>query len=104
MSVTIIIWFSVIKDVVHTMTIDGSGKYLVCAGLCKNIGVWTLQDNGQWSHYINLPKYKTPATALAIRPNTLNVAVTFADNKVKYLQSLSSITNVYIFSNIYYYR
>lgn len=71
-----------VKDVVNTMVIDDSGKYLVCAGLCGNIGVWSLKENGLWSHYINLPKYKIPATALAIRPNSLNVAVVFSDTKI----------------------
>lgn len=78
----IILSITVIKDLVHTIVLDDTGKYLVCAGLCHNVGVWTLQENGQWSHYINLPKYKIPITALAIRPNSANVAAAFADNKV----------------------
>lgn len=74
-----------IKDSLNQVEISHCGQYLVCSGLCGNIGVWKLQvhkKKSQWKHLLNLPKYKLAPTALAIHRNTPKIVVSFADSKV----------------------
>lgn len=75
----------VLQDSVCQLKLSHCGKYLICAGLCCNIGVWKLntqKKKSQWKHLLNLPKYKLPPTALAIHRNTPKLVAAFADSKV----------------------
>lgn len=70
-----------LKDCVHLACISDCSQYIVFAGLCYNISVWKL-DGNEWRHYKNLPKYKLPATSLAIREDSSILVVSFSDQKV----------------------
>lgn len=79
---------AIIEDTISQIEISQCGKYLVCAGLCGNIGVWKLhtqRKKAHWKHLLNLPKYKLPPTALAIHRNSPKLVATFADSKVHLL-------------------
>lgn len=78
----------VLADSLNHAELSHCGQYLVCSGLCGNIGVWKLQTQrkiSQWKHLLNLPKHKVAPTALAIHRNAPKVVVAFADSKVLYL-------------------
>lgn len=78
----------VLADSLNHAEVSHCGQYLVCSGLCGNIGVWKLQTQrkkSQWKHLLNLPKHKVAPTALAIHRNAPKVVVAFADSKVLYL-------------------
>lgn len=87
----------VLQDSICQIEISACGKYLVCAGLCCNIGVWksgTQRRKVQWNHLLNLPKYKLPPTALGIHRNTPKLVVAFADSKVCKIKKISSVNAV----------
>lgn len=77
---------SVIKESIHILTISPCGKYLVCAGLCNNISVWTFVISStvidSWKHFIKLPQYKVPPTSISIRPNSSTLAAVFPDRQL----------------------
>lgn len=74
---------SVLADSVKHVEISECGQFMVCSGLCSNIGVWKFQSNKQqWNHLLNLPKHKSIPTALTIHRHTPKVVVAFADSKV----------------------
>lgn len=70
-----------IKDVVHLMVVDDTGKYLACSDVECNIGIWMTNKNSIFKHYINLPKYKHPPTSIAFRPDTSTIVAVFPDRK-----------------------
>lgn len=70
-----------IKDVINLITISPCGKYLVVAGTCRIISVWTKTKKG-WQHHLNLPKYIVPTTAIAIHYYKPCIVATFSDGKI----------------------
>lgn len=72
-------WFA---DRVHLTAISEDDNYLVCASLCGAIVVFKREKFGKWKRLTTLPKYKLPATAIAIQPNSPVLAAVFPDHKI----------------------
>lgn len=68
-------------DLIHKIEVSKSGKFLIIASLCGGVSIWCLKK-GKYIHETNLPKHKSPVTAMTIHQNQAKLVIAFSDNKV----------------------
>ncbi|CAH1964658.1 unnamed protein product [Acanthoscelides obtectus] len=72
-----------IKDTITFLQISSCGKYILIGDTSSNIVLWTSTSKRKiWTSHCKLPKYKFPATAMAMHPKTLNLVVSYSDSKI----------------------
>lgn len=71
----------VLKGPILHFELSDCGKYLVAADVSCNITVWR-QNDRNWAHHINLPKYHVSPVSIAIHKRAPKLVAAFADGKL----------------------